>query len=288
LSWWCAAQNTAWNWSWQPYLGVWLMVVVLVGARLLAEVRWAPDSPDRSDELRRRLPLYITGVAVLWIGADWPVGPLGAGYLLSVHTVQYILFAFVAPPLLVAGMPRWLLRRLVQRRWGFKILRTAGRPLIAFLIFNTVLLATHLPTVVDGLTASQLGSFTVDMSWLFAGLVFWWPIIGPLPELDPMPYPGRLVYLIANVFIPTVPAAFLTYARYPIYALYELAPPVGGLTVIEDQQLAGMIMKIVGGFIVFGTASVLFFKWAKTEGGDHTSSHPGYATNPSRLNTRTR
>jgi len=80
-----------------------------------------------------------------------------------------------------------------------------------------------------------------------------------------MPYPGRIVYLIANVFIPTVPAAFLTYARYPIYALYELAPPMSGLSAVEDQQIAGMIMKIVGGFIVFGIASVLFFKWAGSE-----------------------
>jgi putative membrane protein len=104
------------------------------------------------------------------------------------------------------------------------------------------------------------------MSWLLAGFVFWMPIIGPLQELEPLSYPGRLVFLVANVFIPTVPAAFLTYARYPIYALYELAPPVGGLTVVQDQQLAGMIMKILGGFIILGTASVLFFKWAKAEG----------------------
>jgi putative membrane protein len=105
----------------------------------------------------------------------------------------------------------------------------------------------------------------MDMSWLISGLVFWMPVLGPLPELEPLPYPGRMVYLIANVFIPTVPAAFLTYARYPIYSLYELAPPVGTLSTVEDQQIAGMIMKIVGGFIVFGTASVLFFKWSKSE-----------------------
>ncbi len=267
MSWWCAAQDTAWNWTWRPYVGVWLLVAALIAIRLLAESIWSPGAAlDRSDRRSHRLPLYLGGVAVLWIAADWPIGPLGAGYLLSVHTIQYILFAFVAPPLLIAGTPRWLLRCMIRRSWAFRIARTASRPLVAFLVFNVALLATHLPAVVDGLTASQLGSFTVDMSWLIAGLVLWWPILGPLPELDPMPYPGRIVYLIANVFIPTVPAAFLTYAKYPIYALYELAPPVGRLTVVQDQQIAGMIMKIVGGFIVFGTASVLFFKWAKAEG----------------------
>ncbi|UCD24402.1 MAG: cytochrome c oxidase assembly protein [Gemmatimonadota bacterium] len=238
------------------------MVVVLLGARFLLARVWSTAAD--SNEPGRPL-LYVVGVFILWTAADWPIGPLGAGYLLSVHTVQYILFAFVAPPLLIAGTPKWLWRRLIQPDWAFKTAWTLTRPLVAFLFFNVVLLATHLPSVVDGLTASQLGSFAVDMSWLGAGIVFWWPILGPLPELKPMPYPGRIVYLIANVFIPTVPAAFLTYARYPIYALYELAPPINNLTAVEDQQIAGMIMKIVGGFIVFGIASVLFFKWASHE-----------------------
>ncbi len=158
-----------------------------------------------------------------------------------------------------------MLRRLIRPRWAFAIAWRLSRPLVAFLFFNVVLLATHMPSVVDGLTTSQFGSFAVDMSWLIAGLIFWWPILGPLPELKPIPYPGRIVYLIANVFIPTVPAAFLTYARYPSYALYELAPPMSGLSAVEDQQIAGMIMKIVGGFIVFGIASVLFFKWSSAE-----------------------
>jgi putative membrane protein len=67
------------------------------------------------------------------------------------------------------------------------------------------------------------------------------------------------------LFLPTVPASFLTFADYPIYALYELAPPVGALSARDDQQLAGILMKIVGGFIIFGTASVLFFRWYRVE-----------------------
>lgn len=279
MSWWCAAQGSIWEWSWRPYVGVWLMVAVLVVARLAAVKLLRSPDPERESGT---LAVYVAGVFVLWLAADWPIGPLGAGYLLSVHTVQYMLFAFVAPPLLISGTPTWLLRGLIKPRWAHWLAWTLSRPLVAFAFFNIILLATHLPGVVDGFTTSQLGSFAVDMSWLAAGLVFWWPILGPLPELEPMPYPGRMVYLIANVFIPTVPAAFLTFARYPIYSLYELAPPIGGLSAIEDQQVAGLIMKTVGGFIVLGIASVLFFRWSRSEGGEITagpqlppSSHPG-------------
>ncbi len=278
MSWWCAAQGSTWEWSWQPYVGVWLMVAVLVIARLAAGNLLQFPDPERKNGA---LAVYLAGVFALWLAADWPIGPLGAGYLLSVHTIQYMLFAFVAPPLLISGTPTLLLRGLIRPRWAHQLAWTLSRPLIAFAFFNIGLLATHLPGVVDGFTTSQLGSFAVDMSWLAAGLVFWWPILGPLPELEPMPYPGRIVYLIANIFIPTVPAAFLTFARYPIYSLYELAPPVGGLSAIEDQQIAGLIMKTVGGFIVLGIASVLFFNWSRSEDGGIAagpqlpqSSHP--------------
>lgn len=64
-----------------------------------------------------------------------------------------------------------------------------------------------------------------------------------------------------------MPAAFLTFADYPIYAVYELAPRMSGLSAAEDQQLAGLVMKIVGGFTLFGTASVLFFRWYAQEEG---------------------
>jgi putative membrane protein len=263
MNWWCAAQGGAWEWTWQPYLGVWLMVITAVTVRF-----WAGRRSKHGDAEPQggRAAMFLLGVLVLWVAADWPIGPLGAGYLLSVHTAQYILFAFVAPPLLIAGTPKQMLKQTLETRWAFRTAWFFSRPLVAFAVFNVVMLATHLPAVVDGLTTSQMGSFAVDMSWLISGLVFWMPILGPLPELEPLPYPGRMIYLIANVFIPTVPAAFLTYARYPIYSLYELAPPVGTLSTVEDQQIAGMIMKIVGGFIVFGTASVLFFKWSKSEG----------------------
>jgi putative membrane protein len=261
MTWWCSAQDTAWEWVWQPYAGVWLLVAAMLVGYAAALKRLAPAEVD-PPATRREITFYVVGVLVLWIAADWPVGPLAAGYLVSVHTVQFLLFTMAVPPLLISGTPQWLLRRMIRPRVAARAARFLSRPLIAFAVFNVVLLATHLPVVVDGLAGSQVGSFFKDMAWLFAGLVFWWQVLGPLPELEPLPYPGRILFLLLNVFIPTVPAAFLTFADYPIYAVYELAPPLGGwIPARDDQQLAGMIMKILGGFIIFGTASVLFFRW---------------------------
>lgn len=257
MTWWCSAQGLPWDWTWRPYPGVWIFLGTLVTWYAIA---------TRTGRDHTRMLLYLLGVLVLWIAADWPLGALGAGYLVSAHTAQYLLFTFVAPPLLIAGTPAHALRVLHRSSWVAKLAKVLSRPVVAFAVFNVVLIASHLPTVVDGIMTTQFGSFALDMAWLGAGMVFWWQVLGPLPELRPMAYPGRIAFLIMNIFIPTVPAAFLTFADYPIYALYELAPPVGNISARGDQQVAGLMMKMVGGFIIFGTASVLFFKWTRREG----------------------
>ena len=263
MTWWCSAQSTPWTWAWQPYPGVWLLVVAMLATYFITLRK-----SQRTDGVTARpgqVRSFVLGVLFFWLAADWPIGTLAAGYLASVHTGQYIVFTMIVAPLLIHGLPPWSLRALIRRRWSYRLARLLSRPLVAFLIFNVVLVATHLPPVVDGLKTTQMGSFAIDMMWLGSGVLFWWQVLGPLPEMDPLPYPGRIVFLLLNVFVPTVPAAFLTFADYPIYALYELAPRVAGISATQDQQLAGLTMKIVGGFIIFGTASVLFFKWYVVE-----------------------
>jgi hypothetical protein len=60
-------------------------------------------------------------------------------------------------------------------------------------------------------------------------------------------------------------AAVFTYARYPIYELYELEPRVSGFPAVADQQAAGLMMKTVGGLIPPTVMSVMFFRWHRIE-----------------------
>ena len=256
MQWWCAAQGIPWNWSWRPYPGVWLFIALL----LLAYRRFTRGSRPTRAELTR----FGVGALSLWVALDWPVGALGSGYLASVHMVQFLLIALLAPPLLIAGLPR----RALQRAAGSRLAGVAGalsRPLIALLLFHTVVIATHWPGVVDGLMGSQAGSLVLDMAWLGSGLVFWWPVVSPVPHRPRFPLGVRICYLIASTVLMTLPYVFLTFAELPFYATYELAPPVGILSAGEDQRLAGLIMRIGGGAILWTAAGVLFWLWYRSE-----------------------
>lgn len=263
MQWWCSAQATAWDWSWQAYPGVWLFVLAL-GVLYRAAYRRA----DRCDG--RRIASFVAGLALLWLALDWPVGALGAGYLASVHMVQFLLIALAAPPLLLYGIPPDVLSRLRARPRLWLVLRWATHPLVAILAFNAIVVATHWPAVVDRLMATQVGSFALDMAWLGGGLLFWWPVVCPVPERR-FPYALKVGYLILNTVLNTAPYAFLTFAETPFYAVYELAPPVGSLSARDDQQLAGVLMKVGGGVILWTAITVLFFRWwlseERSEGG---------------------
>lgn len=201
----------------------------------------------------------------LWVALDWPVGAL-SGYLASAHMLQYLLTALVAPPLLLLGVPSGAWARLAARPQAVRVLRFVTHPLIAIAIFQLILFYTHLPSVVDRLMVTQLGSLAIDTLWLGGGLLFWWPVVAPVPDRPRFGYPLKMGYLFLSTVLNTMPYAFLTFGELPFYGVYELAPPVGILGAREDQQVAGLLMKVGGGLVLWTAITIQFFLWFNREG----------------------
>jgi cytochrome c oxidase assembly factor CtaG len=262
VAWWCSSTpGQIWTWRYTPFLGVWVVAASFVGGYLLAHRR-AGRPLDR--RLTRR---FVLGVLALVVVSEWPIGQLGVGYLATVGIARYVVYTFVAAPLLVAGLPTWLVDRwfpLASRRG--RILGVLTRWPIALLLFNVVLFGTHVPVTVDTLKVTQLGSFTVDVLHLTAAVLWWWPAIRREPERGAIHEPIRAFYLFATSVLMFVPAAFLTFSPLPLYGLYELAPPLWlGFDPIIDQQAAGITMNVIGGFVLWGIIATLFLRWAKEQ-----------------------
>src|SRR5690606_16507244 len=103
VQWWCAALGEAWEWTWRPYPGVWAFLALLVAAYVLL-LRGSPAPPGDTRDRGTRAAVFGAAVAGLWLVLDWPVGALGAGYLASVHMLQFLVMVLVAPPLLLCGL----------------------------------------------------------------------------------------------------------------------------------------------------------------------------------------
>ena len=261
MTWWCSASGQPWTWAWKAYPGVWLFVsFLLLGYMLARRATPAPLQPPA-----RRPGWVLGGVFTVWLALDWPIGALGAGYLASLHAASWVMLSLIAPPLFLLGWPSASLERCARAPFLGPILRAAAHPLIAFVVFSTLLVATHLPTVVDGAMRSQMGALLIDLAWFGGGLVLWWPVLSPQPAVGRLSRPLKMGYLFLTTLPPILPAAFLIFSDYPLYAVYELAPRVVGLTAREDQQLAGLIMKLIGDLPLWLAFGIIFFRWARED-----------------------
>lgn len=254
-------------WEWKAHPDVWLMVVLLVGGYLWALRAWGSTKAPEGEPpaTRRQMGFFFAGVAALWLGADWPMHELSEDYLFSAHMVQHTLFTLIAPPLLLIGTPKWLLRSLVGGPRAIKVMRVVTRPLVALLVFNAVIAVTHWPVLVNLSLRSEPVHFLIHSVLFVTATAMWWPVVDRLPELSRLSPLGKMLYLFLQSIVPTVPASFLTFADSPIYDFYASVPRLWGIDVITDQQVAGLIMKIGGGLLLWLVIAYLFFRWNAAE-----------------------
>jgi putative membrane protein len=250
------------------HASVWLVMTALLAGYWAAAKFWGPSyvSPNEPAVSRRQARLFAAGVIVLWIGADWPIHDLGERYLFSVHMLQHMLFSLVGPPLLLMGMPDWLLRKLLKPKPIMAVMRRITRPVPAFFLFNFYMVVTHLPGFVNLVVHDELAHFSAHAVLVGVSLLMWWPVLSPLAELPRISRPAQLLYLFGQTIIPTVPASFLTFAHSPLYPVYAAAPRIlNGFGPVADQAVAGILMKLGGGLLLWVTIAVKFFRMSADE-----------------------
>jgi putative membrane protein len=251
------------------HLDVFLVLGGLAAAYLWAAAAHQNETGEPLDARRRRL--FLGGVAALLVGASWPVHDLAESYLYSMHMVQHMLFTFLGAPLLLVGTPAWMWRMLLRPvpvRLAWSILT---RPLVALIVANGVLLLTHWPEIVALSVRSEFAHFSLHTLLLGSAIVMWWPVLSPLPELPALSPPGQMIYLFFQSLAPTIPASFLTFGTAPLYPVYAGFPRIWGIDPLSDQLIAGLVMKLVGGAILWVVIAVVFFRWGRqeqTEGWD--------------------
>jgi putative membrane protein len=256
--------------SWHPHPDVWALLAVVevayLGAVGMERRRRGPGAGP--PVTRSQMATFTAGVAVLLLASDWPVHDVAEGYLYSVHMVQHLLLTLVAAPLLLLGTPAWMARRLLGapgRSRRLAAVRGVSRPVPGLIQFNLVLVLSHWPAVVDATVRHHPLHFVAHAVLAVSALLMWLPVVSPLPEVPRAKPPTQMLYLFLQTVVPTVPASFLTFGARPLYHVYETFPRLWGIPALTDQQVAGLIMKIGGGFYLWTVIAVIFFRWYDRE-----------------------
>ena len=253
--------------AWQPYPSVWLIVGLIAALYAVAVVRVGPKHvmPGQPAATRFQITCFSAGIAAVWIASDYPIHTLAEHYLFSIHMVQHLTYSLVAAPLLLLGTPAWMARALLSPPGFMRAMRWLARFFPATVLYNFVVVFTHAPATVDVALRYGLAHFALHALLLLSSLVVWMPILSPLPEVPRLFPPLAMLYLFLQSVVPTVPASFLTFGTTPLYHIYTTFPRLWGISALTDMQVAGLIMKIVGGILLWGVITIVFFRWFRRE-----------------------
>ncbi len=208
---------------------------------------------------------FVLGLALMWVVSDWPVHEIAEQHLYFVHMFQHLFLSMLVPLLFVLATPRWLFELVISPGtplWRF--FRTGSKPLVAGLVFNALTMLLHWSALVQLSFENGAVHFALHLMIFVAGLLMWMPVFGPVEEwrLSPL---AQCMYLFAMSIVPTVPGGWLVFAEGVVYRHYDTPERLWGIGVLTDQQAAGVVMKLVGGFILWAFIFLIFTRWATQE-----------------------
>jgi len=250
-------------WRFQAHPEVWMLVLFVVGAWWYAVRFIAPHTPEvragAPAVTRRQGWMFASAVAMLWLASDWPIHDISEEYLYSVHMFQHMALSYFLPLLAVLATPVWLFRAVLGSPRVGRVIRWFAKPVVAGFVFNIVVIVTHIPAMVNQSVNNPLLHYSLHVALVTSSLLMWIPVAAPDLSMR-IGYGGRMVYLFLMSVIPTVPAAWLTFAEGAVYKHYDIAVRVWGLSVTTDQQIAGAIMKVGGSIFLWAIIVFLWFK----------------------------
>jgi putative membrane protein len=246
---------------------VWLVMSALGIGYWWALTRLGPRVVPQGQEIasRRMKVWWYTGLALTWACAEWPIHDLAEHFSYAVHMGEHLMFTLVCAPVMLLGLPPWLVRWLVVDRPWFKPVRFICRPLPALVLNALMLGLTHWPAVVDETTHNEWFHFGVHLALFGSALALFMPIINRVPELPRLSRPGAILYLFFQSMAPIPPTLWLVFSQTVLYKAYLPGLAYLGWSPTGDQEVAGSLMGVVTPLMLWGVMAYLFFKWAADE-----------------------
>jgi putative membrane protein len=253
-----AANGPSWTFA------LWLTVPLAASAILWSigfTRRWRRTHSGKS-LLRRERLWFALGWITLALAVLSPLHSAGARSF-TMHMIEHEIIMMVAAPFLALSRP------LPTMLWGFaqpwrawigaavarsgQLWRTISAPLFATIVQAAALWLWHTPSLFDLALRDDFWHAAQHVSFFLTALLFWAAMLSARHAIG-----LRALCLFATSIVSGALGALMAFSESPWYAPYALLGMTPqGLTPGEDQQLAGILMWVPGGFVHAGAALAL-------------------------------
>jgi putative membrane protein len=254
--------------GWQGDAHFWIFVTVICATLLYARGLWNIKASGRVIEAKAAA---LVAVAILAgaIATARTAEHLGED-LFSAHMAQHLTLIMICAPLFVLGRPARVVLRAVpdrQRRWLAGVWRrparmlrraSAGSAALIWLAFAALFAFWHLPGPYAYAVRHEGAHIAEHLCLLLSAYAFWAVSFGALCRLS---RGAQILYVTSAALLSALPGALISISSRPFYAVHAASVLRYGLTPLEDQQLAGLVMWIPAGFVYLAVILWLLFNW---------------------------
>lgn len=261
-------------WSGDPAVLVPLIMVALAYGIGLARL-WKRAGRGRG-VTRWRVSAFAGGLAILATALLSPLEALSQ-VSFAAHMAQHMILIAFAPPLLILGRPLapfilalpMLWRKPLGRWLAGGVPGRAGRFLtaapMAAALHGAALWIWHAPSAYQAALADNLVHNAEHLSLFGTALVFWWSVIHS-GQNGRFGYGSGVFALLLTAMHSKLLGVLITFAPAPLYPAYASGKPLWGLSALEDQQWAGLIMLLPCEAVYLITALTLLGLWLNSAG----------------------
>lgn len=237
---------------------------------------WSASARGQTIHLQRAV-CFAAGWLFLAAALVSPLDRL-ATQLFTAHMIEHEILMVIAAPLFVLSKPLapllWSLPQKLRASVGRALVRSvvllpvrkaATNQLIATGLHGATLWLWHAPRLYDAALAETPVHWLQHLSFFCTALIFWWALLFGRGRQD---YGTAIFYLFATTLHSGFLGILLSFAREPLYRSQGAGAASWGLSALEDQQLAGLIMWVPAGMIYVAAALALAAAWI---GGSNAS-----------------
>ncbi len=246
------------QWNWEPSIVI--GTALIVGLYLYAVGPLRKKYHLAEHVKKAQVFSFLLGMFIMFLALVSPLDELGDSYLFSAHMLQHLCITIVGPPLLLIGIPGWLVDPLLRKPVILPIAKVLTFPALAFFLYNFDFWLWHAPPLYNATLENQNIHILEHMTFIVFGVIYWWPVFSPSALLPHLSIGGQVLYLFLSGMPTVALGAGLTFLP-PLYAPYLAAPRIWGLSPAADQQLGGLIMWVPGNIVYIVIVSILFIRW---------------------------